>query len=507
MDVNSILVIYIVCISFRLSSPFVVNGLNGIVSSLKCLGEVCKQNGESAMHPYCEIEYRRDRLRGDCDESAYIHKVCPQQDDSSCRCYDQSCIDGVVEKHRQQLQLHRMTYTCLKETCHGDDYCHIHKEYNEIVSSCHENMHTDHVMCLDHDSVTSSRGCYCSTAECVQRTALHCLGVNCQFTEGCRIDQYSGQFQASCYTLHTCHHCIPRCPVPLIFDPGHVPCHCNSQDCADNIQAYIQTTNTPTTTVLDLQQLGPYTCVAEACGKHQNYCNLYESNNIIQGRCVIFQAGQLCTSSNDVSVIGGCYCSDSQCVTKAIMDYNKNHIAVPTHASEYLCNQASCRSDMFCQLFTYQGVATSRCLAFHIGKNCLSYKDIDEGGCICNTNNCATNILAEYALNHQATSTSQTTIRPATTTTPSTTTTPVTIPPTSIDTSTITTIKFTASTLTISTPRTTSITTTTTAICQDKPGVDCLLLNSTNICVNPFSHQYCAKFCGHCTRVLEAAFG
>ncbi|XP_076091459.1 uncharacterized protein LOC143063288 isoform X1 [Mytilus galloprovincialis] len=442
MDVNSILVIYIVCISFRLSSPFVVNGLNGIVSSLKCLGEVCEQNGESAMHPYCEIEYRRDRLRGDCDESANIHNVCPQQDDSSCRCYDQSCIDGFVEKHRQQLQLHRMTYTCLKETCHGDDYCHIHKEYNEIVSSCHEHMHTDHVMCLDHDSVTSSRGCYCSTAECVQRT-----------------------------------------------------------------EAYIQTTNTPTTTVLDLQQLGPYTCVAEACGKHQNYCNLYESNNIILGRCVIFQAGQLCTSSNDVSLIGGCYCLDSQCVTKAIMDYNKNHIAVPTHASEYLCNQASCRSDMFCQLFTYQGVATSRCLAFHIGKNCMSYKDVNEGGCICNNNNCATNTLAEYALNHQASSTSQTTIRPATTTTPSTTKTPVTIPPTSIDTSTITTIKVTASTLAISTPTTTSKTTTTTAICQDKPGVDCLLLNSTNICVNPFSHQYCAKFCGHCTRVLEAAFG
>lgn len=35
---------FTVCISFRLSSPFVVNGLNGIVSSLKCLGEVCEQN-------------------------------------------------------------------------------------------------------------------------------------------------------------------------------------------------------------------------------------------------------------------------------------------------------------------------------------------------------------------------------------------------------------------------------------------------------------------------------
>ncbi|XP_063420846.1 uncharacterized protein LOC134706067 [Mytilus trossulus] len=332
MDVNSILLICVVCLSFRLSSPFVVSGLNVIVSSLQCVDEVCEQratrygNEQSGVHPYCEMEIRRGRLRGDCEESANIHNVCPQQDDSSCRCYNQSCIDGVVEKYRQQLQLHRMTYTCLKETCHGDEHCHIHKEYNEIVSSCHGDMHTDHIMCVDHDSVTSSRGCYCSTAECVQRTdrqqlqlhrmtytclketchgdehchihkeyneivsschgdmhtdhimcvdhdsvtssrgcycstaecvqrtALHCLGVNCQFTEGCRIDQYSGQFQASCYTLHSCHHwqdrdaCIPHCPVPLIFGSGHEPCHCNSQYCADNIQVYKPTTSTPTTT-------------------------------------------------------------------------------------------------------------------------------------------------------------------------------------------------------------------------------------------------------------------
>ncbi|XP_063420845.1 uncharacterized protein DDB_G0290587-like [Mytilus trossulus] len=162
---------------------------------------------------------------------------------------------------------------------------------------------------------------------------------------------------------------------------------------------------------------------------------------------------------------------------------------------------------MFCQLFTYQGVATSRCLAFHTGKNCASYRDVNEVGCICNNNNCATNTLAEYALNHQATSTSKATVRPATTTTHITTTPPVTTLPTSIDTTTITKIRFTASTLTTSTPTTTSITTTTTAICQDKQGVDCLLLNSTNICANPYSHQYCAKFCGHCTRPLDAAFG
>ncbi|XP_063420274.1 uncharacterized protein LOC134705482 [Mytilus trossulus] len=44
-------------------------------------------------------------------------------------------------------------------------------------------------------------------------------------------------------------------------------------------------------------------------------------------------------------------------------------------------------------------------------------------------------------------------------------------------------------------------------ICYDKPDVDCLLLNTTNICANPYSHQICAKFCGHCTRVIESAFG
>ncbi|XP_052093446.1 uncharacterized protein LOC127729631 [Mytilus californianus] len=43
-----------------------------------------------------------------------------------------------------------------------------------------------------------------------------------------------------------------------------------------------------------------------------------------------------------------------------------------------------------------------------------------------------------------------------------------------------------------------------TVVCQDKPNVDCLILNSTNICANPISHQYCAAFCGHCTNVIQS---
>lgn len=35
---------FTVCFSFRLSSPFVVSGLNGSVSSLQCLDEVCEQD-------------------------------------------------------------------------------------------------------------------------------------------------------------------------------------------------------------------------------------------------------------------------------------------------------------------------------------------------------------------------------------------------------------------------------------------------------------------------------
>ena len=44
-------------------------------------------------------------------------------------------------------------------------------------------------------------------------------------------------------------------------------------------------------------------------------------------------------------------------------------------------------------------------------------------------------------------------------------------------------------------------------VCEDKPGIDCKLLNATNICANPFSHQYCAAFCGHCTATIDTVFG
>ncbi|CAC5398067.1 unnamed protein product [Mytilus coruscus] len=140
-------------------------------------------------------------------------------------------------------------------------------------------------MCLNHDSVTSSGGCYCNNADCVQNTGK-VLVLN--------IKQ-----KGIVNELHKCDDdddCIPRCHVPLILSHGHLPCHCDSQDCADNIQ--VPTTNTPsTTTVPALLQLDPYTCVADNCGKHK--------------------AGQLCTPFNDLSVNGGCYCSDSKCVVNA----------------------------------------------------------------------------------------------------------------------------------------------------------------------------------------------
>ncbi|XP_071154109.1 uncharacterized protein [Mytilus edulis] len=367
-----------------------------------------------------------------------------------------------------------MTYRCLKHECHGTDYCLIKMDGHEIKSSCHANMHNSIGMCLNHDSVTSAHGCYCNTTECVQKTALHCLGVNCKLTEGCRITQYNGEFQATCHTLHDhdgdCDSddkdCIPSCNVPLMLDNGHIPCYCESQICADNIQVNVPTTNKPSTTdVPALQQLDPYTCVAETCDKYVSKCNLYELKNQIEGRCMIFPVGELCSPSNDLSVFGGCYCSDSKCVINAITDYNHKHITVPTLAPEYLCEKASCRSDMLCQLYTYQGVATSRCLAFHIGTNCLSYKDVDDTGCICNNAACATNILTEYALNNQVTTTTSTTTEsttpPATTTHSSTTPIMTTATPTTHTTTTPTTATPTPTTPILTTPTTTTSTTTT----------------------------------------------
>ncbi|CAG2245211.1 unnamed protein product [Mytilus edulis] len=48
--------------------------------------------------------------------------------------------------------------------------------------------------------------------------------------------------------------------------------------------------------------------------------------------------------------------------------------------------------------------------------------------------------------------------------------------------------------------------TTTTVVCQDKPGVDCKLFN-IDFCANPYSNTICAKSCGHCTKVIQSAFG
>ncbi|VDI28263.1 Hypothetical predicted protein [Mytilus galloprovincialis] len=70
-------------------------------------------------------------------------------------------------------------------------------------------------------------------------------------------------------------------------------------------------------------QLDPYSCLAANCDKHEPFCHLFEANNNVEGRCMVIEVGQLCSPANDLSVDGGCYCSDSKCVSNA-STYNMN---------------------------------------------------------------------------------------------------------------------------------------------------------------------------------------
>ncbi|VDI29243.1 Hypothetical predicted protein, partial [Mytilus galloprovincialis] len=147
----------------------------------------------------------------------------------------------------------------------------------------------------------------------------------------CEIYRDNGQFAARCYSLDHCdEHCIHRCHEPLKLDDQRAHCYCDSQACADSIEMPIVTTHAPTTDVPALQQLDPYSCVATNCDKYEPFCNLFEINNNVEGRCIIFQVGQLCSPFNDLSVHGGCSCTDSKCVSNAISHYNQKHTTATT---------------------------------------------------------------------------------------------------------------------------------------------------------------------------------
>ncbi|XP_071154110.1 uncharacterized protein [Mytilus edulis] len=367
-----------------------------------------------------------------------------------------------------------MTYPCINKFCHGTEHCHLSRHDHNIVSSC--NTHrvlNSNEYCVNHDSI-NRHGCYCDTADCVKKTALHCLNVTCHPSQGCEIYRDNGQFAARCYSLDHCHGdtCIHRCNEPLKLDDQRGPCYCDSQACADRIEMPIVTTHAPTTDVPALQQLDPYSCVSANCDKYEPFCNLFEINNNVEGRCIIFQVGQLCSPFNDLSVHGGCSCTDSKCVSNAISHYNQKHTTATTLAPGYMCNKELCRSDMYCHIVNYHGVATSRCLVFNANNPCQSYTDVEGDGCICDNTNCSINILNEFSLHNPETTTTTSTTTQSTTpttavTTPTTTTTTTISTPTPTTTPTTTKTPITTTTTTIHT--TTPTTTPTTTISTTTP--------------------------------------
>ncbi|XP_076091453.1 uncharacterized protein LOC143063282 [Mytilus galloprovincialis] len=337
MDVDYLLVLCVVCLSFGFSTNRYIHGFfpQPVKLPLQCFENKCVHNfplgifgkkRQYGSHFYCQIGHQDGLFTGHCGENFFHDKKCGLYNrEPTCKCYDQSCINWFVERNRQHQALNQVAYSCLKETCHGTEHCHIQEKDGKIVSTCKHYEPTSQEMCWNHNYVTLPNGCYCNNVECVK-----------------------------------------------------------------NIE--VPTTNTPSTTT----------------------------------------------------------------VPALPTDYTHEHITVPTLDPEYLCDKASCRSDMFCQLITYQGVATSRCLVIHIGKQCVSYKDVDETGCICNNANCATRFLTEYSIKHPATTTTST--KPPTPSTPSTTTSTMKTPTTPAITTSPTTPPTTK---TPTTPPTSTSTTTT----------------------------------------------
>ncbi|XP_076091462.1 uncharacterized protein LOC143063290 [Mytilus galloprovincialis] len=259
-----------------------------------------------------------------------------------------------------------MTYPCLNKFCHGTEHCHLTRHEHNIVSSC-STLHVpnSNEYCVNHDSI-NSHGCYCDTADCVQNTALHCLGVMCNPSQGCEIYRQNGEIIAQCYSWDKCgDNCIHRCHEPLILDYARLPCYCDSQVCADRIEIPTVTSPVPTKAVPVLQQFYPYACLASNCDKYEPFCQLFEANKNVEGRCMVIKIGQLCSPANDLSVHGGCYCSDSKCVSNALTDYNQKHTTAATLVTEFPLNNQGTRTCHICGEMTIQ----VPCSSGQIGKD------------------------------------------------------------------------------------------------------------------------------------------
>ncbi|VDI62705.1 Hypothetical predicted protein [Mytilus galloprovincialis] len=588
--------------------------------------------GSHSCDDYCMISDRGRTLR--CGGTSAIHKSsCSSSHDVNtvCKCTTQQCIDSYLSIVTEHQDSH---VTCGNHTCHihrgavcvltNDGHTHnYHGHVSSINLNCKEEEHHSTPRCLSPPH--HGQSCSCVNQPCVKSFSTDLIPattVSPRSPSSCsdiptltihRCAAYQSQLQM-CESTNAVVHSI------AVGDCKTYCLHCRATTTTapptTTAATPVPVTTIKTTTVTTQQTttLPTTTVVYPACVQtncahlYLRYCHLYQTNNVIEGRCMPFQVGAVCSNYTELQD-NGCTCETTECAINILAEYS-HHMgpisttmlppdttmkSISTTVDGYECFGRICSStNSYCHVYEYLDHLDARCMPFNTWSECKVYTDLHGSGCSCTSKTCAESVVKDY-VNHISMTTSgqnntATTISSTRLSTKSSTTiSPTTISPTTISPKTgLHCFKTTcavnevcrvyldnensyagycilknvddlliceSSTLTISTecdcalqscidsftvskstnthptttiqtlspqepliishvPSSESTTTTISAssptqplICHDKPGVDCLLLNTTNICANPFSHQYCAKFCGHCTRVIESAFG
>ncbi|XP_052092960.1 uncharacterized protein LOC127729264 [Mytilus californianus] len=299
-------------------------------------------------------------------------------------------------------------------------------------------------------------------------------------------------------------------------------CTCETTECSIHIlTAYshhmgpIFTTTVPTaTSTMSISTtVDGYECFGQICSSTNTFCHMYEYLDHFDTRCMPFNTWNECKVYTDLHG-SGCSCTSKTCAESVVKDY-VNHISITTSRQKNISTTISSTRLTTTSPTTISPTMISPTTGLHcfntlcaVNEVCRVYLDnanLYAGYCIlknvedllicksstltlstecdCSLQSCIDSFTVSKSTNTHPTTTMQTLISPK----------PLIV--TNALSSELTTLTISASS---PTP---------TSVCQDKPGVDCVLLNSTNICANPFSHQYCAHFCGHCTRVIQSAFG
>ncbi|XP_076091464.1 uncharacterized protein LOC143063291 isoform X2 [Mytilus galloprovincialis] len=380
-----------------------------------------------------------------------------------------------------------------------------------------------------------------------------CVQTNCAhlYLRYCHLYQTNNVIEGRCMPFQVGAVCSNYTEIQ---DNG---CTCETTECAINILAEyshhmgpISTTMLPPDTTMKSisTTVDGYECFGRICSSTNSYCHVYEYLDHLDARCMPFNTWSECKVYTDLHG-SGCSCTSKTCSESVVKDY-VNHISMTTSgqsntATTISSTRLSTKSSTTISPTTISPttispttispttISSTTISPTTISSTTISPTTISpKTGLHCFKTTCAVNEVCRVYLDNENSyagycilkNVDDLLICESSTLTISTECDCAL--QSCIDSFTVSKSTNTHPTTTIQTlspqepliishvPSSESTTTTISAssqtqplICHDKPGVDCLLLNTTNICANPFSHLYCAKFCGHCTRVIESAFG